>query len=225
MAFFEHAAARMYYESVGRGEAIITTHGLSENGTYWSLPGVTDALARDYCVVSLDARGHGRSSIDLSRPGFDVETMAGDIGALADHLGLERFHLLAHATGGMTAVHYARTHHRRLRSLMLTDTGPATSPVADRALISQVRESIAKHFEGKSWDDIMAVYHAAPEPFFDRIDSNPWPTKCWAIIEATMRFGDPNVMAAFCRTFYADPDPHVDELRKVSCPTSSSRAS
>src|SRR5687767_1652221 len=108
MPLLERPGARLYYEDVGRGdEVILTTHGLAENSTYWSVPGVTGALAARYRVVSMDMRGHGRSQVTGEPEGFDVDTLAGDIGALADALGLARFHLLAHATGGMVALRYA----------------------------------------------------------------------------------------------------------------------
>jgi len=50
-------AIREFYEGV-----IITTHGVTENGSYWSLPGVSAALANaGYRVLDMDMRGHGRS--------------------------------------------------------------------------------------------------------------------------------------------------------------------
>ena len=100
-------AAHIFYDDIGSGEAIITTHGVSENGSYWSLPGVSARLAERYRVIDTDMRAHGRTAVHGDPKGYDVETMADDIGALADHLGLDRFHLLTHATGGMVGLRYA----------------------------------------------------------------------------------------------------------------------
>jgi len=44
MAYFQNGNARIYYEDIGQGEPIIANHGLSEDTTYWSEPGVTAAL-------------------------------------------------------------------------------------------------------------------------------------------------------------------------------------
>ena len=219
MAFLERKNATLYYQDTGRGEAILTTHGLAENGTYWSLSGVTDALAANYRVVSMDMRGHGRTRVTGDPPGFDVATMADDIGALADHLGIARFHHLSHATGGMVALCFARAHSERLLSLMLTDTGSATAFGTDPATIAQVQAAFAKHFEGQSWEAIFSAHRKNPAPFMTRLSSAARPVQAWAMVDAVMRVGDPDVLAVFCRSFYTDPDPHTEGLRAIRCPT------
>lgn len=219
MSTFERAGASIHYEDVGQGEAILTTHGLSENTTYWSLPGITDRLARRYRVISMDMRGHGRTRVPAAAPGFDADTMAEDVGALADHLGIERFHLLTHATGGMVALHYAMSHGERLRSLVLTDTGAATALAPDPAAIVAVNDSIARHFEHRSWPEIFAANRERPEPFLHRLSHATEPVRCWTTVDAIMQLGDPDTLAAFCRGFYVDPDPHVERLRTIPCPT------
>jgi pimeloyl-ACP methyl ester carboxylesterase len=220
MPYLERKAASLYYEEVGRGEAILTSHGLAENSTYWSLPGVTDALAKDFRVVSMDMRGHGRSRVTGDAPGFDVQTMADDIGALADHLGLERFHHLSHATGGMVALCYARSHSDRLLSLMLTDTGSETTLFTrDLTAMAQIRESFAKHFEGRNWDELFAASRSNPEPFMTRLSAAAHPVQAWTMVDAVMRPGNPDTLAAFCRSFYTDPDPHIEGLKAIRCPT------
>ena len=87
-----------------------------EDGGYWSETGITARLAEHYRVISMDMRGHGRSVVDGEPYGYDVGTMANDFGALADALGLDRFHILTHATGGMAALRYAMTTSERLIS-------------------------------------------------------------------------------------------------------------
>jgi pimeloyl-ACP methyl ester carboxylesterase len=219
MPYLERATAKLYFEDVGRGEAILTTHGLSENGCYWSLPGITDGLARCYRVVSLDMRGHGRTVTTGEPAGYDADSMADDLGALADHLGIERFHLLSHATGGMVTLRYARAHHTRLLSLLLTDTGAASAMGTDEASARAVREAIAGFFQGKSWDVLATMQRANPEPFMSRLDAAARPQQAWAMIDAIQRLGNPATLAAFCRAFYTDLDPHERELCAISCPT------
>ena len=63
MPYFEKGNLRMYYEDVGKGDPIISNHGLMEDGTYWSETGVTAALAKKYRVISIDMRGHGHTVV------------------------------------------------------------------------------------------------------------------------------------------------------------------
>ena len=82
MPHIEHNNAALYYEDVGEGPAIITTHGVSENTLYWSLPGITDRLVQaGYRVISTDMRAHGRTlstAAPTEAKGYDVTTIADD---------------------------------------------------------------------------------------------------------------------------------------------------
>ena len=128
MPYFEKENLKLYYEDVGKGEPIIANHGLSENTIYWSESGVTAKLAEKYRVISMDMRGHGRTVVKGEPYGYDADTMASDFDDLADFLGLDKFHILTHATGGMVGARYGMTRSERLISLMLIDTGSATQP-------------------------------------------------------------------------------------------------
>ena len=64
MPYLERPGARLYYEEAGEGPAILTTHGVTENGLYWILPGIVDRLAQaGYRVISTDMRAHGRTRV------------------------------------------------------------------------------------------------------------------------------------------------------------------
>lgn len=209
----------LHYDDMGRGPAIIATHGLAENATYWHRSGVTERLTACYRVIAMDMRGHGRTRSTGEPRGFDVETMAEDIAALATHLQLPSFHLLSHATGGMVAVRYATRGEPRLRSLVLTDTGPATAPIADPVAMRAMSEELASGFEGHDWEAICGAMRINPGPFLFQLDRHPDCERLWTIAEQIFRLGDPNTLAAFVRTFYTDPDPHVDRLRGLRVPT------
>lgn len=222
MPWTQRGNARIYYEEVGKGEPIITTHGVAENGAYWSEPGVTTWLAERCRVVSMDMRAHGQTVVEGEPLGFDVETMADDIGALADELGLARFHLLTHATGGMVGVRYAMTRSERLISLMLTDTGSATRlrfPNMDEEQTRQAVEQWAAAFEVATHDQVVAGAKVNPGPFLFRMAQLPDSERMYGIWEHILRRGDLKVIATFLRSFYTDPDPHVEGLRQIKCPT------
>jgi len=222
MPWMERGNARIYYEESGSGEPIITTHGVAENGGYWSETGVTQRLAEHHRVISMDMRAHGQTVVEGEPLGFDVETVADDIGALADHLGLDRFHLLTHATGGMAGVRYAMDHSDRLISLMLTDTGSATQLVFPGVTEEQMREGMeawATGFETADHDQIVAGAKVNPGPFLFRMAQLPDAERMYGVWERILRRNDLKTVAKFLRTFYTDPDPHVDRLRQIKCPT------
>lgn len=77
-------------------------------------------LARDHTVVSVDHRGHGDSEVV---PGpCTVADLAGDVLALLDSLGVDRFHVVGLSLGGAIAQWLAVHQAPRVRSAMLLCT-------------------------------------------------------------------------------------------------------
>ena len=222
MPYLKRGNANLHYEDTGSGEAIITNHGVGENAGYWSEPGVTAKLAERYRVISMDMRAHGETFVEGEPAGFDVETMADDIGALADHLGLDRFHLLTHATGGMVGARYAMRHSDRLITLMLTDTSSQTRllfPDTTEEQSAQGLELWAAGFEAATYDQIVAGAKVEPGVFLAGMAQNADAERMYLIWERILRRGDLKTIAKFLRSFYTDEDPHVDLLRGIKCPT------
>jgi pimeloyl-ACP methyl ester carboxylesterase len=214
LPYLRQDGVTLFYEDVGSGSAVITTHGLLENSTYWSLPGVTARLSLHHRVISLDMRGHGRTSVAEEVEGFNVDTLCADIDHLADELGLDRFHLVTHATGGMVGARYAMRESGRLLSLVLSDASSATM-VGPRAGFEQ----LAQLLEGGSWPALHDVLREPLGAFLFRLDVHPERDRVWDMVHRCFELGDPVVLARFVRAFYTDPDPKVEELRRVSCST------
>jgi pimeloyl-ACP methyl ester carboxylesterase len=235
MPYMNREGTALFYEDIGAGPAIITTHGVTENSHYWILPGIVDALVRaGFRVISTDMRGHGRSRVTKGPPGFDVDTIAEDFGAIADHLDIDRFHLLTHATGGIAGLRYAMRHHRRLLSLMSTDTGSATLPTDAAAAVTDpdtkfervplsenvIAQGMAASMRGHNWDDIVAESRATAREnvFLNSMHEAKNPEAAFGMLEAIQRRGDPDTLAEFMSSFYDDPDPQIAGLREISCP-------
>jgi pimeloyl-ACP methyl ester carboxylesterase len=234
MAYFENGNVKLYYEDVGQGEPIIANHGLSEDTTYWSEPGVTAALAKHYRMISIDMRGHGRTIIEGEPKGYDEVTMGDDFTALADHLGIGKFHLLSHATGGMYAARYGIRHSDRLLSLMLTDTGSETQPKMynadgseltdeDRERGRQMAEQAMKEMAERTpltFEERKARWRANPGVFTFRMAKQAYSDGMFRVLDG---FGQHRLSQQafldFRMTFYSDPDPMAERLKEVKCPT------
>jgi pimeloyl-ACP methyl ester carboxylesterase len=149
--------------------------------------------------------------------------MANDFSALADGLGLDRFHILSHATGGMAAVRYAMTTSERLISLMLTDTGSATAPefpgVEYTEEMRQGFQLAAETRKTASVEDWMAIARGEPGPFLFKMAEHPDSEGMWEIYEGFLERSDPVAIGKFMMSFYTDPDPMVPGLRQIQCPT------
>lgn len=114
----ETARLRMHVREAGAGEtAVMLLHGNCSSGVFFEE--LMAALAPEYRVIVPDLRGYGQTEplpIDATR---GVGDWADDVAALADALGLERFHLAGWSLGGGIAMRYALEHAARLQSLTL----------------------------------------------------------------------------------------------------------
>ena len=81
------------------------------------------ALARDFEVIAVDQRGIGLT--DKPEDGYDTGTLAGDLVALMDALGHERFAVVGHDTGYIISYALAADHPDRVDRLALAEVpGP-----------------------------------------------------------------------------------------------------
>jgi 3-oxoadipate enol-lactonase len=103
------------------GRGLLLVHGFT--GGRVDFADHLDALAElGWWVVAPDLRGHGSSWHPEEESDYSFEHFAGDILALVDALGWERFVLLGHSMGGMIAQVAAFERPEVLDGLVLMDT-------------------------------------------------------------------------------------------------------
>lgn len=80
----------------GHGRPVVLVHAWALDSHMWNaqLPAFTGAGLR---VVAIDRRGHGRS--DVPGTGYDLDTLAADIGQVLDQLDLHDVVLVGHSMG------------------------------------------------------------------------------------------------------------------------------
>src|SRR5436190_2660764 len=110
-----------YSDTGGSGTPLVLLHANTGNADSWT-PNIPGLAAAGYRLIAFDRRGWGRSVADPDT-GAQPGTIAGDLDALADHLGLDRFHLVGIAGGGFAAYDYVLSHPERLRSLVIACSG------------------------------------------------------------------------------------------------------
>ena len=163
-----------FIDSGGGGVPIVLLHPNTGNVAIWEgqIPAFTQA---GYRVIAYDRRGWGKSMADPAS-GAQPGSIAGDLDALADHLGIDKFHLLGVAGGGFAAVDYAAWRPQRLRSLVI---GASTLKVDDKDIADFIARiaipDIRKH--AAHYREVGASYRGA----------DPQGTERWIEIERYSR--------------------------------------
>ncbi len=112
-----------FVEGGARGaRSLILLHGFPQNWLIWRL--VMPALAARYHVVAVDLRGYGDSEKPEGQAGYDKGTMAADIHALTQTLGIVRPLLIGHDRGARVARRYALDYPDALAGAALLDILP-----------------------------------------------------------------------------------------------------
>lgn len=117
-AYAEVNDLKMYYEIHGGGEPLILLHG--GVGAIEMFGGVLPLLAEGRRVIAVDLQAHGRTG-DIDRP-LSYESMADDIGALIEHLDLEKADVMGYSLGGNVALRTAIQHPEAVKKLVVVST-------------------------------------------------------------------------------------------------------
>lgn len=100
----------------GKGdELVILLHGFPETSHMW-LPLLEHLAANRYTALAPDLRGYSPGARPPEAENYGHESMAGDILAMADMLGKDRFHLVGHDHGAGLGWYIAGRHADRLLS-------------------------------------------------------------------------------------------------------------
>ena len=120
---------RMHVAEAGEGEPVVALHGWPQHWYMWR--GVIPRLAPHARVICPDLRGFGWT--DVPEGGYDRETMARDVLALLDALGLERVRLIGHDWGAWIGFLLCLHHPERIERLVgcnIVPPWPARDPLA-----------------------------------------------------------------------------------------------
>ena len=105
----------------GRPAVFVSSWALTSEMWAYQVAHLADAGFR---CIAFDRRGHGRS--DVPAGGYDLDTLADDLAAVIDQLGLKQVDLVTHSMGGSEAARYLARHGAgKVRKVaMLAPAGP-----------------------------------------------------------------------------------------------------
>jgi len=119
--FFSFDNVRIAYATVGEGPPLVMTASFLRHLEFeWKSPiwqHWLEALASRHTLIRYDERGCGLSDWNVSDISF--EAWVRDLETLVEHLGLDRFRLLALSQAGAVAIAYAVRHPEKVSHLIL----------------------------------------------------------------------------------------------------------
>lgn len=195
-------AVELHHVVSGPADGPVVLLGPSLGTTLEMWDDLAGALSERYRVVRFDTRGHGKSPVPAGP--YTVTELVGDVVALADSLGLDRFAYVGLSLGGLVGQALALEHPERVTALVLACTGPSFGdPATWRERAERVRA------EGMAWlveptkgrwftPGFMADHPDRAQPLLDMIasvDPEGYASCCEAIAETDLTPRLPEIAA------------------------------
>ncbi len=125
---------KQHYVEAGSGPPVILLHGFPETWYAWrhQIP----VLGQRYRLIVPDLRGYGAT--DKPAAGYDKRTMANDIKALMDKLGIARAPIIGHDRGARVGLRFAKDHPAA------TDRFAALDNIPTRVIFERMDAKVAR---------------------------------------------------------------------------------
>jgi pimeloyl-ACP methyl ester carboxylesterase len=195
----------LYYEEHGEGEPLLCVMGLSANTMAWALQ--VQAFGAEHRTVIFDNRDVGRSS--MAAGDYEITDMAADTLALADHLGLDEFHLLGVSMGGAISQEVALAAPERVKTLTL-----AVTFARGGAWARKLSEVWGARRMKQTWEEFVdeLLLLNVSEAFFENQGAVEF------LRNATLADPNPQPPEAFVRQLAASGR-HAAEVERIAAPT------
>ena len=170
---------RLHYLVAGKGSPVILLHGYAQNSHMWRP--LMKELAKTHLVVAPDLRGFGDSA--KAESGYDKKTMAQDVHALAQSLGIQKAGVAGHDIGLMVAYAYAAQYPAEVDRLALMDAFiPGVGDTTDLFLLKDLWHF---NFYGKT---PLALVHGRERIYFEHFWNDFAADGSKSVSEADRRF-------------------------------------
>jgi pimeloyl-ACP methyl ester carboxylesterase len=215
---FDSNGVKIHYIVEGQGEPVVLIHGFTADiDKNWRTgfaagadntpgPRIIEALSKNYRVIALDNRGHGKSDKPHDPKQYGQE-MVEDVVRLLDHLHIQKAHVVGYSMGAIITANLLTKHADRL----LTATLGGHSGLRDESRSKFYDELATSLEEGKGFGPMIAALTppGRPKPSAEQME---------AINAALTKGNDTKALAAAMRRF---PDLGIapDSLKSNQVPT------
>jgi pimeloyl-ACP methyl ester carboxylesterase len=214
---------RIHFRVEGQGDPVVLVHGLGGDHLSWRGP-VLEMLRRRHMVISMDLRGHGRST--AGKATYTTKLFAADVAMLLEHLNVAAASVVGISMGGAVAMLLAARCPGLVGRLVLVNTWSRCDASACACFDEWIAASKVSR---RLLQDLVLLRTATPQfvaahPAFVRTFRRLWPTNhganfrrsCTACTshDATARLGRikaPTLVVAGDRDLLVPP-PHARQV-------------
>ncbi|MBN2689726.1 MAG: alpha/beta hydrolase [Gammaproteobacteria bacterium] len=175
---------KIYFEVVGHGEPIIMHHGNGNCLKDWYTLGFVDKLSKDFQLILIDSRGHGKSDKPHNPLSYSIKNRADDSICVLNQLNIKKAHCFGASIGASTCMFLAKYYPNRFNSYIFAtpyftqfnnDIKKALlkNPIA---YVKELEKSLGHKITNKEMrqtfldNDAIALWAANSSEWFDYLD-------------------------------------------------------
>ena len=145
MPYVKNSGVNIHYHVEGDGPPLVLQHGLTSSLKNWYAYGFVEKLQKDYGLILVDARGHGRSDKPHDPKDYDLKLRVNDVLAVMDDLGVEKAHYMGYSMGGRIGFGLVMHALDRFHSLIIggMSPDPASGNITPDDRIALLRQGMA----------------------------------------------------------------------------------
>ncbi len=131
MAFVANNGVKIHYEVEGAGDPLVLQHGFFGSIEDWYEYGYVAALKEKFCLILIDARGHGASDKLYQPDQYSLYLRALDIVKVLDEQAVEKCHYLGYSMGGWIGFGLLKWFSERCNSFILNAIHPYATDLGE----------------------------------------------------------------------------------------------
>lgn len=139
MAFARSGEILLFYEETGRGVPIIFAHEYASDFRGWESQ--VRWFSRTYRCVTFNARGYPPSDVPQRDEQYGQDAAAQDIGAVLDHLEIDRAFVVGLSMGSVAALHFTLRQPDRVLGLVVASGGSGSHPPTRERFIAEALQA------------------------------------------------------------------------------------
>jgi pimeloyl-ACP methyl ester carboxylesterase len=143
------------------GTALLLLHGFGNDSHVWD--DFAPVVAPHYRTFALDLRGHGASDRDPEQR-YDHESMARDVEAVLEALGIERVVLVGHSMGGRVGMRFAARNPEKMAGFVIVDSGPDLDMRGVSRIRQEAETAPASFASVREFEELLSVNYPVTPP-------------------------------------------------------------
>lgn len=149
----------LYFEDTGTGTAVVFVHEYANDLRGWEAQ--VRFFSRSYRCVTYNARGYPPSDVPERDDLYGQQQAADDIGAILDHLRLDRAYIVGLSMGAAAALHFTMQHPQRVLGLVFASGGSGSDAASRERFVLEAQQA-AQVFLDQGMEPFVEVMSYGP---------------------------------------------------------------